>query len=174
MVKNLLDAMMEVPSLHIQFSEKEYFSCSYDLLLAGLKLQNNDTTSPTTIPHSHAHAITCKWEPGNETQYCKHQRHVSTYCIGQGHPMKPHRLALTHSLVLNYGLYKTMEVSETVSLSQLSLNLSEDVGMGLVVFLFHSTVRSTGHTVPHDTTCAGSMLRITLTSCRGLHHTLYM
>lgn len=78
--------------------------------------------------------------------------------------MKPHRLALTHSLVLNYGLYKTMEVSETASLSQLSLNLSEDVGMGLVhciVFLFHSTVRSTGHTVPHDTTCAGSMLRIT-------------
>ena len=104
----------------------------------------------------------------------KHQRHVSLYCTGQGHPMKPHRLALTHSLVLNYGLYKTMEVSETVSLSQLSLNLSEDVGMGLVVFLFHSTVRSTGHTVPHDTTCAGSMLRITLTSCRGLHHTLYM
>ena len=29
---------------------------------------------------------------------------------GQGHPMKPHRLALTHSLVLNYGLYKQMEV----------------------------------------------------------------
>ena len=29
---------------------------------------------------------------------------------GQGHPMKPHRLALTHSLVLNYGLYKSMEV----------------------------------------------------------------
>ena len=29
---------------------------------------------------------------------------------GQGHPMKPHRLALTHSLVLNYGLYKMMEV----------------------------------------------------------------
>ena len=24
--------------------------------------------------------------------------------------MKPHRLALTHSLVLNYGLYKKMEV----------------------------------------------------------------
>ncbi len=25
--------------------------------------------------------------------------------------MKPHRLALTHSLVLNYGLYKSMEAS---------------------------------------------------------------
>ena len=30
---------------------------------------------------------------------------------GPGHPMKPHRLSLTHSLVLNYGLYKKMEVS---------------------------------------------------------------
>ena len=29
---------------------------------------------------------------------------------GPGHPMKPHRLALTHSLVLNYGLYRKMEV----------------------------------------------------------------
>ena len=28
--------------------------------------------------------------------------------------MKPHRLALTHSLVLNYGLYKKMEVSDGV------------------------------------------------------------
>lgn len=30
---------------------------------------------------------------------------------GAGHPMKPHRLALTHSLVLHYGLYKKMIVS---------------------------------------------------------------
>lgn len=46
--------MMEVPSFHIQFSEKEYF---YDLLLAGLKLQYNDTTSPTKIPHAHPHPM---------------------------------------------------------------------------------------------------------------------
>lgn len=30
--------------------------------------------------------------------------------VGAGHPMKPHRLALTHNLVLNYGLYQKMEV----------------------------------------------------------------
>ena len=30
---------------------------------------------------------------------------------GPGHPMKPHRLSLTHNLVLNYGLYKKMQVS---------------------------------------------------------------
>lgn len=35
---------------------------------------------------------------------------VGNFHYGPGHPMKPHRLALTHNLVLNYGLYKKMEV----------------------------------------------------------------
>lgn len=30
---------------------------------------------------------------------------------GAGHPMKPHRIAVTHSLVVHYGLYKKMAVS---------------------------------------------------------------
>ena len=28
----------------------------------------------------------------------------------QGHPMKPHRMRMTHNLLLNYGLYRKMEV----------------------------------------------------------------
>lgn len=36
---------------------------------------------------------------------------LSPPILGAGHPMKPHRLALTHSLVLHYGLYKKMIVS---------------------------------------------------------------
>ena len=35
---------------------------------------------------------------------------VGNYYYGPGHPMKPHRLAVTHSLVLNYGLHKKMAV----------------------------------------------------------------
>ncbi|XP_028403863.1 histone deacetylase 3-like [Dendronephthya gigantea] len=35
---------------------------------------------------------------------------VGNFHYGPSHPMKPHRLALTHSLILNYGLYKKMEV----------------------------------------------------------------
>eukprot|EP00039_Didymoeca_costata_P013218 m.197267 g.197267 ORF g.197267 m.197267 type:complete len:152 (-) comp15710_c1_seq6:3975-4430(-) len=35
---------------------------------------------------------------------------VGNFHYGAGHPMKPHRLALTHNLVLNYGLYRKMEV----------------------------------------------------------------
>ena len=29
---------------------------------------------------------------------------------GANHPMKPHRLCMTHSLVLGYGLHEKMEV----------------------------------------------------------------
>eukprot|EP00941_MAST-03F_sp_MAST-3F-sp1_P000212 g212.t1 len=35
---------------------------------------------------------------------------VGNYHYGQGHPMKPHRVRMTHNLVVNYGLYKKMEV----------------------------------------------------------------
>ena len=31
-------------------------------------------------------------------------------CEGPGHPMKPHRMRMTHSLLLNYGLYRKMEI----------------------------------------------------------------
>jgi len=30
--------------------------------------------------------------------------------VGTNHPMKPHRIAVTHNLVLSYGLYKKMKV----------------------------------------------------------------
>ena len=28
----------------------------------------------------------------------------------QGHPMKPHRIRMAHNLLLNYGLYRKMEI----------------------------------------------------------------
>merc|ERR1711939_13165 len=35
---------------------------------------------------------------------------IGNYHYGNGHPMKPHRIKMTHSLVMNYGLYKRMEI----------------------------------------------------------------
>ena len=35
---------------------------------------------------------------------------VGNYYYGQGHPMKPHRIRMTHNLILNYGLYRKMEI----------------------------------------------------------------
>ncbi|MEE6478663.1 hypothetical protein FKM82_011935 [Ascaphus truei] len=43
---------------------------------------------------------------------------VGNFHYGTGHPMKPHRLALTHSLVLHYGLYKKMIVFKPYQASQ--------------------------------------------------------
>lgn len=35
---------------------------------------------------------------------------VGNYYYGAGHPMKPHRIRMTHNLLLNYGLYRHMEI----------------------------------------------------------------
>ncbi|OXV09870.1 hypothetical protein Egran_02367 [Elaphomyces granulatus] len=35
---------------------------------------------------------------------------VGNYAYVSGHPMKPHRIRMAHSLVMNYGLYKKMEI----------------------------------------------------------------
>jgi histone deacetylase 1/2 len=39
-----------------------------------------------------------------------YQTDVGLYYYGPGHPMKPHRLRMTHQLILAYGLYRKMEV----------------------------------------------------------------
>ncbi|KAI9208261.1 uncharacterized protein BJ171DRAFT_490830 [Polychytrium aggregatum] len=39
-----------------------------------------------------------------------HNQEVAGYHYGEGHPMKPPRLALTHNLIIGYGLHNKMEV----------------------------------------------------------------
>ncbi|CAF4739404.1 unnamed protein product [Rotaria socialis] len=57
------------------------------------------TTTPGTIgPHSR-----------RKVSYY-YDYDVGNYYYGQGHPMKPHRIRMAHNLVLNYGLYRKMEV----------------------------------------------------------------
>jgi histone deacetylase 1/2 len=35
---------------------------------------------------------------------------VGNYAYTSGHPMKPHRIRVAHSLIMNYGCYKKMEI----------------------------------------------------------------
>lgn len=44
---------------------------------------------------------------------------VGNYAYVSGHPMKPHRIRMTHSLVMNYGLYKKMEIYVSGSLGKI-------------------------------------------------------
>ncbi|KAJ5174881.1 Histone deacetylase RPD3 [Penicillium canariense] len=43
---------------------------------------------------------------------------VGNYAYVSGHPMKPHRIRMTHSLVMNYGLYKKMEIYVRLPISR--------------------------------------------------------
>jgi histone deacetylase 1/2 len=41
---------------------------------------------------------------------------IGSYYYGPGHPMKPHRLRLTHNLVVHYGLANLMEARRAAPL----------------------------------------------------------
>ena len=41
---------------------------------------------------------------------------VGNYAYVAGHPMKPHRIRVAHSLIMNYGCYKYMEIYVSSSL----------------------------------------------------------
>ena len=53
---------------------------------------------------------------------------IGNYHYGQGHPMKPHRVRMTHNLVVNYGLYRQMDVfrPKPVSATQMTRFHSDD------------------------------------------------
>ena len=47
--------------------------------------------------------------PKNRVCYFHDAETIGSFYYGPGHPMKPHRLQMTHNLVLAYGLYKKMQ-----------------------------------------------------------------
>ncbi|GJQ68391.1 Rpd3 [Trypoxylus dichotomus] len=50
-------------------------------------------------------------QPHNKKRVCYYyDSDIGNYYYGQGHPMKPHRIRMTHNLLLNYGLYRKMEI----------------------------------------------------------------
>jgi len=53
---------------------------------------------------------------------------IGNYHYGQGHPMKPHRVRMTHNLVVNYMLYQKMQVfrPKLISASELTRFHSDD------------------------------------------------
>ena len=52
-----------------------------------------------------------KVAPGKKTRVAYfYDEDVGNYFYGTGHCMKPHRIRMTHSLIMNYELYKKMEI----------------------------------------------------------------
>ena len=78
---------------------------------------------------------------------------VGNFNYGEEHPMKPHRIAVTHSLVLEYGLHKKMQVNESTLYSNISSNWTSYICEELCIrcknrlrifFLKYSGVRGIG------------------------------
>lgn len=50
-------------------------------------------------------------QPAGKRKVCYYyDADVGNYYYGQGHPMKPHRIRMTHNLLLNYGMYRKLEI----------------------------------------------------------------
>lgn len=75
---------------------------------------SSHTSSANAAMLSNANSLPASFALGN---YCDLRKvcyyydgDIGNYYYGQGHPMKPHRIRMTHNLVLNYGLYRKMEI----------------------------------------------------------------
>jgi hypothetical protein len=75
---------------------------------------------------------------------------VGNYAYVAGHPMKPHRIRVAHSLIMNYGCFKKMEIyvsiicspplSISCSLLHLSVSSRQASKSSFPLFPFHTAV----------------------------------
>jgi hypothetical protein len=75
-------------------------------------LGSSTTTSSSNTPTTPTPASITRMEQQQPT-HCNPRAvagEFAQFYFGQNHPMKPHRLAMTHQLVLGYGLHEHMEV----------------------------------------------------------------
>lgn len=71
---------------------------------------------------------------------------VGNYAYVAGHPMKPHRIRMAHSLIMNYGLYKKMEIYVSLILPynlHSPLHLSEIYGDTAPMFFLAMSAAAT-------------------------------
>lgn len=47
---------------------------------------------------------------------------IGNFAYVAGHPMKPHRIRLAHSLIMNYGVYKKMEIYRAKPATRLEMS----------------------------------------------------
>lgn len=90
---------------------------------------------------------------------------VGNYAYVAGHPMKPHRIRMAHSLVMNYGLYKKMEIY--VRLNPLDMSRPYFFHLVLLVLILLGIARETRHQVRNDAVPHGRVHRIPSQSHAG-------
>ncbi|KAF2812878.1 uncharacterized protein BDZ99DRAFT_507084 [Mytilinidion resinicola] len=78
--------------------------------MAGLGPPMDEAPAVTTNGSSH----------GKKVAYF-YDSDVGNYAYVAGHPMKPHRIRMAHSLIMNYGLYQKMEIYRAKPASKLEM-----------------------------------------------------
>ena len=51
---------------------------------------------------------------------------IGNHYYGHGHPMKPHRVRMAHTLIVRYGLYRHLDVFQTVRASERAMSAFHD------------------------------------------------
>ncbi|TFY69071.1 hypothetical protein EVJ58_g658 [Rhodofomes roseus] len=95
---------------------------------------------------------------------------VSGFHYGPGHPMKPTRIRMCHSLVMNYGLYKKMEIF--IIPRMLMTLVADNVGDDCPVFdgLFEYCSISAGGSMEGAARLSRDKCDIAVNWAGGLHH----
>lgn len=102
---------------------------------------------------------------------------LGSYYYGAGHPMKPHRLRMTHSLLLAYGMYKKMGQSRRTQSSLASASLEHAIVFASsiahlwCVFALAGLQRCTGLTPRSNRRWNDSTRETTCSSSRESHQT---
>jgi histone deacetylase 1/2 len=68
-------------------------------------VDGNDMAGPTGAVHINTGTAS---QPKKVAYF--YDSDVGNYAYVAGHPMKPHRIRMAHSLIMNYGLYTKMEI----------------------------------------------------------------
>eukprot|EP00501_MAST-03F_sp_TOSAG23-6_P001274 GSMAST32.ASY1.ANO1.1322.1 assembled CDS len=95
-----------------------------------------------------------------------YQGDVGHFYYGPGHPMKPHRLKLTHHLVLNYGLYQYIEFLRRLQ----RFNIGEFTDCPLFDGLYEFCQMYTGASLDAAVKLNHGLADICINWSGGLHH----
>lgn len=63
----------------------------------------------TTVPQDQLGSVALNGSSAKKVAYF-YDSDIGNYAYVTGHPMKPHRIRLAHSLIMQYNLYQKMEI----------------------------------------------------------------
>ena len=103
---------------------------------SSLLVLNSHTTNMTSLSFPPVDNMTAPTAGNKKTVAYFYDSDVGNYAYVAGHPMKPHRIRMAHSLIMNYGLYKKMEIYVRIPYQDLFIHptLPLDVTFDLMTF----------------------------------------